>query len=101
MPERIQQRRTRGWRKPPGAVAVGRGTKWGNPWRIEEVGRVQAVALFRAYALNHIGAATIRRELGGKDLMRWCPLVDKDGNRVLCHADVLMDIANGKEAQNV
>ncbi len=36
-PQRIQQRRTRGWRKPEGAVAVGRGTKWGNPFRIERV----------------------------------------------------------------
>lgn len=30
-PARIQRRRTRGWRKPEGAVYVGRGTKWGNP----------------------------------------------------------------------
>lgn len=39
MPKRIQQRRTPGWRKPAGAVYVGRGRgaygKWGNPcdWR--------------------------------------------------------------------
>lgn len=33
-PKRIQQRRTKGWRKPEGAVAVGRPGKWGNPWRI-------------------------------------------------------------------
>lgn len=32
-PKRIQQRRTKDWRKPDGAVAVGRGTRWGNPWR--------------------------------------------------------------------
>lgn len=32
-PRRIQQHRTKGWRKPEGAVAVGRGTKWGNPFR--------------------------------------------------------------------
>ncbi|RZF05994.1 DUF4326 domain-containing protein [Streptomyces albidoflavus] len=31
MPSRIQRRRTKGWRKPEGAVYVGRGTKWGNP----------------------------------------------------------------------
>ena len=33
-PQRIQQRRTKGWRKPEGAVAVGRGTKWGNPFKV-------------------------------------------------------------------
>jgi hypothetical protein len=30
-PTRIQRRRVKGWRKPEGAVYVGRGTKWGNP----------------------------------------------------------------------
>ncbi|MFB8122059.1 DUF4326 domain-containing protein [Streptomyces bacillaris] len=30
-PARIQRRRTKGWRKPEGAVYVGRGSRWGNP----------------------------------------------------------------------
>lgn len=33
-PRRIQRRRERGWRKPPGAVDVGRLTKWGNPFEV-------------------------------------------------------------------
>ena len=33
-PCRIHRRRTKDWRKPPGAVYVGRGTKWGNPYRV-------------------------------------------------------------------
>lgn len=32
MPERIQRRRTAGWRMPDGAAYVGRGTRWGNPF---------------------------------------------------------------------
>ena len=32
MPDRIQLRRTGGWQKPPGAVAVTRPGKWGNPF---------------------------------------------------------------------
>jgi hypothetical protein len=32
MPERIQRKRTKGWRMPAGAVYVGRPTIWGNPW---------------------------------------------------------------------
>ena len=32
MPKRIQRKRTKGWRKPDGAVYVGRGSKWGNPF---------------------------------------------------------------------
>lgn len=34
MPDRIQRRRTKGWRMPDGAVYVGRPTKWGNPFAI-------------------------------------------------------------------
>ncbi|AMS03880.1 hypothetical protein SEA_BAXTERFOX_70 [Gordonia phage BaxterFox] len=34
-PQRIQRRRTKGWRMPEGAVYVGRPTRWGNPWRVD------------------------------------------------------------------
>jgi hypothetical protein len=34
MPERIQLKRTKGWRKPEGAAVVARPSKWGNPWRV-------------------------------------------------------------------
>ena len=37
---------------------------------------------------------TIRAELAGKDLVCWCPLTDEHGNRVPCHADVLLELAN-------
>ena len=33
-PQRIQQRRTAGWRKPENTIAVGRGTRWGNPYSV-------------------------------------------------------------------
>jgi len=33
--------------------------------------------------------------LTGHDLMCWCPLVDSEGKRVPCHADVLLELANG------
>lgn len=32
-PKRIQLRRTKGWRKPEGAIVVARPTKFGNPFR--------------------------------------------------------------------
>lgn len=38
MPERIQRRRTKGWRLPKGAVIVDRTTKWGNPINLSDVG---------------------------------------------------------------
>lgn len=33
-PRRIQLRRTKGWRKPTGAIVVARPTRWGNPFRV-------------------------------------------------------------------
>jgi len=33
-------------------------------------------------------------EIRGKDLCCWCALEDKRGNRIPCHADVLLDISN-------
>jgi hypothetical protein len=35
-PTRIQRSRTKGWRMSPGTFYVGRGTVWGNPFRIGE-----------------------------------------------------------------
>ena len=43
-PVRVQRRRTKGWRTPPCSCGcgkparyVGRGTPWGNPWRVGDV----------------------------------------------------------------
>lgn len=33
-PRRIQRSRAKGWRTPSNTVYVGRGSAWGNPWRI-------------------------------------------------------------------
>jgi len=45
MPKRIQRKRTKGWRMPDGAVYVGRGTRWGNPFVVGQAQiRVPGVA---------------------------------------------------------
>lgn len=117
-PERIQLRRARGSKKPAGAVVVTRPTKWGNPFRVDEHGVELAVRLYRVMAwggwdpmlLEHLGdqaymrayeardawrnrfgchpLVAIRTELRGRDLACWCPLDQ------ICHADVLLEIAN-------
>lgn len=102
-PKRIQLKRTKGWRKPEGAVVVARPSKWGNPYRAgnidmdtgEERTAEEAVRLFRTSVEQPEVIEQIRRELAGKDLACWCPLVDASGNPVPCHADVLLEIANG------
>ncbi|MDG4791965.1 DUF4326 domain-containing protein [Micromonospora sp. WMMD1102] len=120
MPERIQRSRKRGWRMPDGVIYVGRPTKWGNPFMASPV--VQSfpsltdrqvaqfvVNDFKALVRTGRGLAArglrmsspeqeevtypsveeIRAELAGKDLACWCPVGDP------CHADVLLEIANG------
>lgn len=117
MPERIQLRRTKGWRKPEGAIVVSRPSRWGNPftvarfmggwsvddqfathydvWETETAARAEAVRLYRELWLGAaIGLAVVRSELAGRDLACWCPLEDAEGNRVPCHADVLLEVAN-------
>jgi hypothetical protein len=89
VPNRIQLSRRKGWRKPPGAVVVARPSRWGNPYRVADHGRAEAVARYRRYLADHPELAeAARRELAGKDLACWC----KPGD--LCHADVLLEVAN-------
>jgi uncharacterized protein DUF4326 len=116
MPQRIQLRRTKGWRKPEGAIVVSRPSKWGNPfqvcrtrgkWEVEIIDDLkhrhvygsfitkldatqQAVDLYR-WHVEH-GLYDPDRydltELTGKDLCCWCPLTS------VCHADVLLAVSN-------
>jgi len=138
MADRITRQRTKGWRKPEGAVIVSRPSIWGNPWGIGTPGtldvtldgaRVRYKTLiasdgqqvrdafekwlryspFRSdmlpdlYQLTDAGRAALRdhlhgrrklilseiHTLRGRDLCCFC----KPGTP--CHADVLMEIANG------
>lgn len=103
-PVRIQRKRIKGWLLPPEAVVVDRSSRWGNPFRVgaDHNGRKitpgEAVTLYQeallAGTLKNITVTQVRRELAGRDLACWCPLADAEGNRVPCHADVLIEIAN-------
>lgn len=92
---------------PPNTVYVGRGSKWGNPFSVEEYGRDKAVDYFNecldvpatAYAHFDEIEATIMynrfvwmkehlHHLIGRDLACWCSLDKK------CHADVLINELN-------
>ena len=90
MPERIRLRRTKGWRKPDGAVVVARPSRWGNPYRVGVDGdRAQCVQRYRDAVEGGELGFTIddpRRELTGYDAACWCPLDEP------CHADVLLEV---------
>lgn len=99
-PQRIQRSRAKGWRMPPGAVYVGRPTRWGNPhdWTNAAPagygGREHAVRLYRIHLANHPElAAAAREHLVGRDLACWCPPSEA------CHADILLEIANAAAAR--
>lgn len=123
MPERIQLRRAKGWRMPPGAVRVDRATKWGNPFKVgEPITRdsplwqyitphlpgdpsgLQSVTPLRRETVvaahgwwfieqPHL-MVTVAEELGGRDLACWCPL-PAPGEDDICHAAFLLEMARG------
>jgi len=106
MPDRIQLRRTKGWKMPENTIKVDRSTKWGNPWTIGDCGSAaEAVRMFRAAVIgfesngsfckpaaapdSYIGRIiSDAAELRGKNLACWC----KPGDP--CHADVLLELAD-------
>ncbi len=116
-PIRIQRLRAAGWRQPRNTVYVGRPTPWGNraviigpdisfrwwvqadgptdyepigPFRSRDAAHWEAVDIFRARLQCDIALAEqAKLALRGKNLACWCRL-DR-----ACHADVLLEIANG------
>lgn len=108
MPRRVQLSRAKGWQSPPGVIRVDRATAFGNPFRADQpdpaahaAGCKSAASAFRAWITeSHPALACIypeRRvillarlsELRGHDLACWCGPHDE------CHADVLLELANG------
>ncbi len=103
-PQRIQLRRTKGWRKPEGAVNVARPSRWGNPFRVGDTypkwdsplstgewyvrDTATAVDLYRRWLFHQRRSENLVPELRGRDLACWCPLDQP------CHADVLLELAN-------
>ncbi len=100
-PTRIQRQRTKGWRMPANTVYVGRGTPWGNPFKIGEhvrphyhlktslivADREHAVRLYLRFLPLELRIAA-KLHLCGKTLACWCPLDQP------CHAEVLLRITN-------
>lgn len=74
---------------PPGAVYIGRPTKWGNPFLLGKDGsREEVIEKYVLWLKTQPGlVADARKELAGKHLVCWCaPLA--------CHGHVLVKVAN-------
>ena len=104
MPERIQLRRTKGWRMPANTLKVDRTTRWGNPFvqgkenpfvpgeMVDD--RRRAYELYRDWARDNAELkAEAREHLRGKNLACWCAKTDADEDA--CHGAVLLEMANG------
>ena len=95
MPCRIQQRRTKGWRKPAGAISVARPSRWGNPFPVERGDHATAVSRFERHLRDHPELlAAAKAVLRGHDLMCFCPLTKP------CHADVWLQAVNAAERRD-
>ena len=70
-------------------VYIGRGSKWGNPFRIgPDQGREAVIRMFRDYLESHPELkAAARTELRGKTLACFCAPRS-------CHGDILAELAN-------
>lgn len=121
-PERIQQRRTAGWRMPLNARSVTRPGRYGNPWSVMRpprdplyslagpwtapgfVDKTQAAAvavdLFERWMTGQIELPEKwwpkpdLAPLEGRDLACFCPVGEP------CHADVLLRLANPHAVDN-
>ena len=107
MPQRVQLRRSKGWRMPPNTVKVDRSTKWGNPFVVGKHGtRAECVDLLEKLLHGYICLSSgpeiavqkayremvekDRAELKGKNLACWCPL------EAPCHAEILLNLRQEK-----
>lgn len=90
-PSRFQLSRRAGYRMTLGGASVTRGSRWGNPHKVADVGRAEAVRLFEDDLLAGrlpISVDDVRHHLAGRPLGCTCRLDEA------CHADVLLRVAN-------
>jgi len=116
-PQRIQRKRTKGWRMPENTICISRPAKFSNPFDVETYGQKDAMRLFavsislamvarldaykdscllpevKPHVKHFKRMACDLHELRGKNLACYCPLDQP------CHADVLLRLANTQEAR--
>ncbi len=96
----------------PGAIYVGRGSRWASPFLSRRFGHARAIGLHRAWlhgrltprvvlslGFNEREALALARlrwrmldhidDLAGHDLICWCPIRSR-----WCHADTLIALSN-------
>ncbi len=85
----------RAGRTTGGAIYIGRGSPWGNPFRIGRDGdRDQVVAAHAVWLAGQHDQLRRLGELRGKDLACFCA-------PAACHGDLLLRLANGSRDELV
>lgn len=123
---RVQRRRVKGWRMPEGAVYVGRGSRWGNPFRLHKRrmwsggftydvwdADLRTVASYMTpEQARQVAATRFVSFLAEQQARGWEDYPDPRGlvGKVLCcwcpvdgpcHADALWEVANGELIPNL
>lgn len=112
--QRIQRKRTPGFRLPKNTICVNRGTKWGNPFKVDELGRETAINRFKECLLNNAMVYMYLDEIEAAiqfNRFKWMSenlsgLKEYDniacfcGCDLACHGDVLIELAKYNETKN-
>ena len=65
------------------AYYIGRGTKWGNPYKVSKYGRKQCIVKYEQYLKNNRDLLSSLCELSGKTLICHCYPEE-------CHGDIII-----------
>lgn len=122
LPVRVQRKRTKGWKMPTNTVYVGRGTKWGNPYKVvenmvyekdgawelkvncanEEEAKKTCLELYTNYLLPYKHGDDLDLFFFSNSMYELIKLELKGKNLACfcplsepCHADILLRLANG------
>lgn len=120
-PVRVQQRRTKGWRKPENTVSVARPGRYGNPFRIVRTdcslgGMCWAIELGDMIVHQHVSTKDRARDLAVRFFRTWLEEEDHHdlpdpaelrgmnlmcfcGLDQTCHADVWLELANREDTK--
>jgi len=80
---------------PADAVYIGRGSKWGNPFRIGRDGeRVAVIAKYERWLAEQHHLLRGLDELSGRDLVCFCAPRS-------CHGDLLLRLANAAREERI
>ncbi|MFP1133318.1 DUF4326 domain-containing protein [Asticcacaulis sp. W401b] len=80
---------------PEGAVYIGRGSKWGNPFRMGADGdRAEVILRHERWMASQVALLRALDELRGHDLVCFCA-------PAACHGDLLLRLANADREEKI